>query len=169
MKDKIIALNEIDAFVFDFDGVLTNNIVHIDQYGNELVSCSRSDGIAFDVLRKLGKPSYILSTEKNPVVTARANKLGIKALQGVENKTLALLRLVNEHKYHIGRVLYVGNDINDYAVMKKCGYSACPADSHGVIKEIATVVLESKGGSGVARELLEKIFGINILESLYTG
>jgi 3-deoxy-D-manno-octulosonate 8-phosphate phosphatase (KDO 8-P phosphatase) len=167
VKDKIIALNEIDAFVFDFDGVLTNNIVHIDQYGNELVSCSRSDGIAFDVLRKLGKPSYILSTEKNPVVTARANKLGIKALQGVENKTLALLRLVNEHKYHIGRVLYVGNDINDYHVMQSCGFTACPIDSHEKIKEISGIVLKALGGHGVVRELLEDVFNIDFISVLY--
>jgi len=67
-----ISLNDIDAFVFDFDGVLTNNLVHLDQDGKEWVSCSRADGLAFDVMRKLEKPSYILSTEKNPVVSARA-------------------------------------------------------------------------------------------------
>ncbi len=73
-------IDHIDAFVFDFDGVLTNNFVHIDQSGNEWVSCNRSDGLAFDVLRVLQKPAYILSTEKNLVVTARARKLNIPAI-----------------------------------------------------------------------------------------
>ena len=53
MKDKVITIDDIDLFVFDFDGVLTDNIVHIDNNGNEMVSCSRADGLAFDVLRKL--------------------------------------------------------------------------------------------------------------------
>jgi len=66
--------NDIDAFVFDFDGVLTNNLVHLNQLGEESVSCSRSDGLAFDVLHKLNKPVFILSTEKNPVVSMRAKK-----------------------------------------------------------------------------------------------
>ena len=70
-----ININDIDALVFDFDGVLTNNLVHLDQDGKEYVSCSRGDGLAFDVLRKFNKPAYILSTEKNPVVRARAEKL----------------------------------------------------------------------------------------------
>ena len=66
-----ISLEGIDALIFDFDGVLTNNLVHLDQEGKEWVSCSRADGLAFDVLRKLEKPAYIISTEENPVVTAR--------------------------------------------------------------------------------------------------
>ena len=60
-----ISLDDIDALVFDFDGVLTNNLVHLDQDGREWVSCNRADGLAFDVLNKLQKPAYILSTEKN--------------------------------------------------------------------------------------------------------
>ena len=70
-----ILFDDIDAFIFDFDGVLTNNMVIVDQYGKESVSCSRADGLAFDVLHKLKKSVYILSTEKNPVVTARADKI----------------------------------------------------------------------------------------------
>ena len=78
MKNNKISLSDIEAFVFDFDGVLTNNLVHISQDGQEWVSCSRADGLAFDVLRKLKIPAYILSTEKNLVVTERAIKLKIQ-------------------------------------------------------------------------------------------
>ena len=86
MSVSKISLSDIDLIFFDFDGVLTNNMVHLDENGKEFVSCNRADGIAFDVLRKLKKPAYILSTEKNLVVTARANKLKIPALQGVSDK-----------------------------------------------------------------------------------
>ena len=76
-------IKKIDALVFDFDGVLTDNRVFVDQDGKEWVGCSRADGLAFDVLRRLKKQSYILSTEKNQVVEARANKLKIPVNQGI--------------------------------------------------------------------------------------
>ena len=107
MKNQPISLDEIDVFIFDFDGVLTDNLVHLDQDGKEWVSCSRADGLAFDVLRKLEKPSYILSTENNPVVSARAKKLKIQALQGVKNKADTLLTLSESKGYDLSRILYV--------------------------------------------------------------
>ena len=168
MQNKLITLENIDAFIFDFDGVLTNNLVFVDQDGKELVSCNRSDGLAFDVLRKLKKPSYILSTEKNPIVSARAKKLKIQAIQGVEDKVQELLILAKTNEYNLNRVLYVGNDINDYKVMKLCGYSACPSDSHEKIRSIATFVLQKKGGNGVIRELLEVKLNIDFIKTLYS-
>ena len=168
MQNKLITLENIDAFIFDFDGVLTNNLVFVDQDGKELVSCNRSDGLAFDVLRKLKKPSYILSTEKNPIVSARAKKLKIQAIQGVEDKVQELLILAKTNEYNLNRVLYVGNDINDYKVMKLCGYSACPSDSHEKIRSIATFVLQKKGGNGVIRELLEVKLNIDFIKILYS-
>ena len=159
--------DKIDALVFDFDGVLTDNFVHIDQDGKELVSCSRSDGLAFDVLRKLNIPTYILSTEKNPVVTARANKLKVLALQGIGNKVEELTRLSDKEGFDLNRILYVGNDLNDYRVMQLCGYTACPSDSHDSIKEIATFVLNTEGGKGVVRELLEDVLKLNFIQILY--
>ena len=168
MQNKLITLENIDAFIFDFDGVLTNNLVFVDQDGKELVSCNRSDGLAFDVLRKLKKPSYILSTEKNPIVSARAKKLKIQAIQGVEDKVKELLSLAKTNEYNLNRILYVGNDINDYKAMKLCGYSACPSDSHEKIRSIATFVLQKKGGNGVIRELLEVKLNIDFIKILYS-
>ncbi len=162
-----ININDIDALVFDFDGVLTNNLVHLDQDGKEYVSCSRGDGLAFDVLRKLNKPAYILSTEKNPVVRARAEKLKIKAIQGINNKVDALIELAKTHNFSIEKILYVGNDLNDYRVMQLCGYTACPADSHKKIKELSTITLKSNGGNGIVRELLEDVLSLNFIEIIY--
>ena len=145
MKNKKeILLNNINAFIFDFDGVLTNNLVHLDQNGKESVSCSRADGLAFDVLRKLDKPAFILSTENNPVVTMRAKKLKVSVVQGVADKVEAIKKLVNKNNYNLKNILYVGNDLNDYLVMQLCGYSACPADSHPKIKSISNIILKYK-------------------------
>jgi 3-deoxy-D-manno-octulosonate 8-phosphate phosphatase (KDO 8-P phosphatase) len=160
-------LDDIDALVFDFDGVLTNNLVYITQTGDELVACSRADGLAFDVLRKLGKPTFILSTEKNPVVSMRAKKLKIPVIQGVSDKVEAIKKLANESHYSLRNILYVGNDLNDYLVMQMCGYSACPADSHPKIKHISGICLNTNGGNGVVRELLEEVLNIDFIKILY--
>ena len=162
-----ISLDNIDVFVFDFDGVLTNNLVQIDENGKESVNCSRADGLAFDVLRKLNKSVYILSTEINPVVSARAKKLKIQVLQGIKNKAEAILSLSESKRYDLSRILYVGNDLNDYHVMKICGYSACPIDSHIKIKELSNIVLKSRGGEGVVRELLEEVLDLDFIKILY--
>jgi len=163
----VYEIDNIDAFVFDFDGVLTNNLVHIDQTGAEWVSCNRGDGLAFDLLRKIKKPAYILSTEKNPVVTARANKLRIEAIQGVENKVAAIHELAATKGYDLSKVCYAGNDLNDYRVMQYCGVTVCPSDSHPAIKEFANKALQAKGGCGVVRELLEEVFKLDLITILY--
>jgi 3-deoxy-D-manno-octulosonate 8-phosphate phosphatase (KDO 8-P phosphatase) len=155
-----MSINEIDALVFDFDGVLTDNKVLVHQDGSESVLCNRADGLAFDVLRKLKIPTYILSTETNTVVTQRAKKLKIHVIQGALNKLQTLSKLCN-------KVLFIGNDLNDYQVMKACGYSACPSDSHPKIKQISSHVLSSQGGDGVVRELLEEVFNLDFIKILY--
>lgn len=165
MKKKI-SLKDLDILFFDFDGVLTDNKVYLDQNGSEIVSCSRSDGMAFVLLNKIKKKTYIISTETNKVVVARAKKLKIPFLYGVKNKSQEIKKLSKEKKFNLKRTLYTGNDLNDYEAMKLCGYSACPSDSHKEIRKIATFVLDAKGGSGVVRELLEKIFKVDLLKYL---
>jgi 3-deoxy-D-manno-octulosonate 8-phosphate phosphatase (KDO 8-P phosphatase) len=167
MSYKKLLINDIDSFIFDFDGVLTNNLVYFNQSKEEMVVCNRSDGLAFDVLRKLKKTVYILSTEKNPVVSARAEKLKIPAIQGINNKVEAINMLQNSKKIDLNRALYVGNDINDFCAMKLFRYSACPLDSHHKIKEISSVIIEKRGGEGVVRELVEDVFELDFIKILY--
>jgi len=166
MKRKKIKLEDLDALIFDFDGVLTDNKVHLDQDGNEWVSCNRTDGLAFDVLRKLKKPTYIISTERNKVVAARAKKLKIPVIFGIQNKSEALKKLSKKKIFNLDRTLYVGNDLNDYEALKLCGYSACPSDSHKKIKQVSTFKLDANGGYGVVRVLLEDILKLNFLKVL---
>jgi 3-deoxy-D-manno-octulosonate 8-phosphate phosphatase (KDO 8-P phosphatase) len=161
-----ISIDKIHAFIFDFDGVMTNNLVYIDQDGKETVRCNRADGLAFDVLRKLNKPAFIVSTEKSQVVAMRAKKLRIPVIQGVSDKVKAVQRLAINNSFNLKNILYVGNDLNDYHVMKFCGLSACPSDSHTKIKELSDIMLKTKGGEGVVRELLENIFNINFIKIL---
>ena len=162
-----ISLDLIDAFIFDFDGVLTNNYVLLGENGNESVSCSRADGLAFDVLNRLNIPSFILSTEKNIVVTTRANKLKIPSIQGVPDKVLAIKKLAKNKNYGLKNILYVGNDLNDYLAMRLCGFTVCPADSHPKIKKISDICLNTNGGDGVVRELLEDVLNLDFIKILY--
>jgi YrbI family 3-deoxy-D-manno-octulosonate 8-phosphate phosphatase len=160
-------VNDIDVFIFDFDGVLTNNMVILDQNGKESVACSRSDGLAFDVLRRLKKPVYILSTEKNAVVSERAKKLKISVMQGVEDKIEGVKEIAKKENCSLKSVFYIGNDLNDYRVMSICGFTACPADSHHKIKQISSIILKTNGGCGVIRELLEEVLKVDFIKILY--
>jgi YrbI family 3-deoxy-D-manno-octulosonate 8-phosphate phosphatase len=168
LNNKNLSIDSIDAFIFDFDGVLTNNLVQINQDGIESVSCSRADGLAFDVLNKIGIPAYIMSTEINPVVTARAHKLKVQVIQGVGDKALAVKKLINQKGFDLDNIFYVGNDVNDYNAMKLCGYTACPFDSNISIKKLADYTLSTKGGEGVVRELLENILKLDFIQILYS-
>jgi len=98
-------IDKLDALVFDFDGVLTNNQVYVNENGKESVVCSRADGLAFDVLRKLSMPAYIVSTEKNLVVSARAKKIKIPVLQGVGDKVKVIQDLSIKDKFDLKKNL----------------------------------------------------------------
>ena len=96
MTIKEIKIQKIKAIFFDFDGVLTNNFVYLDESGKESVRCSRSDGLAFDALRKLKIPTYILSTEMNKIVSSRAKKLKSPVFQGLGNKSNTLKMIIKK-------------------------------------------------------------------------
>jgi|APSaa5957512535_1039671.scaffolds.fasta_scaffold88580_2 3-deoxy-D-manno-octulosonate 8-phosphate phosphatase (KDO 8-P phosphatase) len=161
-------LSKIKLIVLDFDGVLTNNKVLLNEHGEEFVSCSRGDGIAFDALRKLQIKTIILSTEKNKVVSSRANKLQIDAIQGVTNKKEMLVELIKEDQLSKNEVVFIGNDINDINAMLLCKFTFCPSDSHKLVKKMAKIVLEAKGGDEIMREVLEGHFKIDLYKLLYT-
>lgn len=148
---------KIKLLVYDFDGVMTDNKVYLDQMGNEMVQVNRADGLGVSEIRELGIQQMILSTETNPVVAMRANKIGLYCLQGVDNKARELTTYCRNHQIDLIEVAYVGNDINDMEVMKLVGTTFCPADAHTSIKNITQYVLESNGGGGVSREIFEQL------------
>jgi 3-deoxy-D-manno-octulosonate 8-phosphate phosphatase (KDO 8-P phosphatase) len=160
-KSKNKKLKLPSLLVFDFDGVLTNNKVIVRQDGTESVICCRSDGLGMEMARKSGLRMLILSKEINPVVSARGKKLKVEVIQAIDDKPKALMAYCKKHKIKLSDVLYVGNDLNDAAVMKIVGQSACPKDSHPLIKKIATLILNNDGGNGAVRELIEDRLGIN--------
>jgi 3-deoxy-D-manno-octulosonate 8-phosphate phosphatase (KDO 8-P phosphatase) len=149
----------VDLLAFDFDGVLTDNRVWVLESGIEAVLCNRSDGLAFDMMRSRGMPAVIVSTEHNNVVSKRAEKLRVPVLQGVAQKHQALEAYCNSINIKLAKVAFVGNDLNDLTVMRAVGFSIAVADAHPSVKAIANFVLSSRGGDGVAREVVEHLLG----------
>ena len=147
----------LDLIIYDFDGVMTDNKVYVDQNGNEMVQVNRADGLSIAKIKKLGIKQIIISTEKNPVVSARARKLGIPCLQGIDSKKDALMDYCKKNDIDLKQVAYIGNDINDKEAMEITGITFCPADSHKNIKTISNHVLNTNGGNGVVRELYDFI------------
>tara|TARA_B110000438_G_C15538388_1_gene531611 strand:+ start:219 stop:683 length:465 start_codon:yes stop_codon:yes gene_type:complete len=148
-------MKSISLIIYDFDGIMTDNKVYVDQNGNETVQVNRADGLGVAEIKKLGLQQIIVSTEMNPVVSVRAKKLNLPYLQGVQNKSFAISEFCKQKKISMNNVAYVGNDINDYEAMKIVGTTFCSADAHQKIKQISHHVLMSKGGEGVVREILD--------------
>jgi len=147
----------VEAVVTDFDGVHTDDRVQVDQNGVESVTVNRRDGLGVRLLRESGVPVLILSTEKNPVVGARAAKLGVEVLQGIDDKATALAAWAAQAGIPLERIAYLGNDVNDLGALGAVGWPFAVSDAHPRALAASRRVLASPGGAGAVRELAELI------------
>lgn len=154
---SVHGLAVVEAVVTDFDGVHTDDRVQVDQNGVESVTVNRRDGLGVRLLRESGVPVLILSTEKNPVVGARAAKLGVEVLQGIDDKATALAAWAAQTGIPLERVAYLGNDVNDLGALGVVGWPFAVADAHPQAIAASRRVLASPGGAGAVRELAELI------------
>ena len=148
-----IKWQNIKLIVSDFDGVMTDNRVWIDEDGKESVCVSRADGQAIHILKSIGIDLIIMSTEVNEVVKKRAEKLKVECVQSVINKKECLKQYCNEKNISLKAVAYIGNDINDFEAMQIAGLKIVPQDYYDEVKNIADFVTEAEGGHGVIREI----------------
>jgi YrbI family 3-deoxy-D-manno-octulosonate 8-phosphate phosphatase len=153
LRKRTIDAKQIQLIVYDFDGVMTDNRVIVLQDGTEAVSVNRSDGLGIERIRALGIAQLILTTETNPVVKARAQKLGLEVIASCRDKKEALERYCQQNRYDLRNVVFVGNDINDLGAMKTVGFAVAPGDAHPSIARIVQLVTRANGGGGVVREL----------------
>ncbi|KOV91713.1 transferase [Streptomyces sp. NRRL B-1140] len=153
------AADDIDAVVLDFDGTQTDDRVLVDSDGREFVSVHRGDGLGIAALRRSGLKMLILSTEQNPVVAARARKLKLPVLHGIDRKDLALKQWCEEQGIAPERVLYVGNDVNDLPCFALVGWPVAVASAHDVVRGAARAVTTVPGGDGAIREIASWILG----------
>jgi YrbI family 3-deoxy-D-manno-octulosonate 8-phosphate phosphatase len=148
---------QVSLVIFDFDGVMTDDRVWVDQDGRESVAANRRDGLGIAMLRKAGIPMVVLSTEPNPVVNARCRKLELPFLQGLSDKPAALRRLLEERKLDPSHVVYLGNDVNDLPCFPLVGCAVVVSDAHPDVISQADIVLTQRGGHGAVRELCDTI------------
>ena len=151
--DEII--RRIRLVAFDFDGVFTNNMVFVFEDGREAVQCFRSDGIGLHKLKKLGIETVIISTEANPVVSARAHKLKIRCIQDCHDKRAALEDIAHDQGIGLAEVAFVGNDVNDLPCLECVALPIVVQDAHQDVVSTARYQTKNPGGHGAVREVCD--------------
>jgi N-acylneuraminate cytidylyltransferase len=153
MPDKIALI------ICDFDGVITDNRVWVNQDGEESVAAYRSDSIRIRELRAIGIDVMILSSEPNRVVEMRAQKMGVDVIHGVglQEKGHVMRDVLDQKKIRAENVIYIGNDLNDLPCFEVAGWSVAVADAFPDVLRAADYVLSKNGGHGALRELCDLI------------
>ena len=148
-------IRRIRLVAFDFDGVFTDNMVYVFEDGSEAVRCTRSDGIGLQKLKRAGIETVIISTETNPVVSARARKLNIRCVQNCQDKRAVLQEIASELKIALDQVAFVGNDINDQACLECVALPIVVQDGHRDVLATARYQTKRPGGHGAVREICD--------------
>ncbi len=149
--------SSLKLFILDFDGVLTNNQVLIDQHGKEAVLCHRADVEGIAAVVGSGVEVRVLSTERNPVVAAQCERMNVPYDQACDDKLSALKRLAEERGILSHQVAFMGNDVNDLQGLQWVGIPLAVADAVSVVKETAGYVTLKKGGEGAVHEICDLI------------
>jgi len=150
-------LSSIKLLALDFDGVLTDNRVLITEDGKEAVLCDRADGLGLNLVKQAGVEVIVLSKEKNPVVAARCQKLGIECIHGCDDKLAALQKWSVTRGLRSDQIGYVGNDLNDLECLSWVGLPVAVADAVPEAKAAARWVTTQPGGHGAVREVCEAV------------
>ena len=151
-------LASVELVIFDFDGVFTDNSVYVTQDGVESVRCWRSDGLGLSRLRSINVKTFIISTETNSVVAARAKKLNVPCKQGIEDKAASILETCRELCVTPEKTMFVGNDINDILGFQSIGIPVAVFDAYPEVHPHVVFKTKTPGGLGAVREICDLIF-----------
>lgn len=152
---------QITTFMFDVDGVLTNGIVHISSTGELTRAMNTKDGYALKTAIDLGYRICIISGGANEGVRSRLAGLGIKDIYlGAHKKMVQFNEYIKENNIKPEEILYMGDDIPDYPVMKEVGLPCCPQDAVAEIQEASLYVSHYKGGFGCVRDVIEQVLKV---------
>lgn len=151
-------LAAVELVFFDFDGVFTDNTVYVTQDGVESVRCCRSDGLGLSRLLSINVKVFIISTETNQVVTARARKLNLPCKQGINDKRASVLETCEELCICPEKTMFVGNDINDISAFQSVGVPVAVSDAYPEVYPHIIFKTKTPGGMGAVREICDLIF-----------
>jgi len=151
-------LTEIRLVVFDFDGVFSDNRVWTNDRGEESVACFRGDSAGLRRLDEVGVEYFILTSETNDAVPARARKIRVDCIRGIEDKLPVLRGEVERRRVSLAETAYLGNDVNDAECLAAVGLPVVPSDAWAEVMPLAKIVLTRAGGGGCVRELCDAIW-----------
>jgi 3-deoxy-D-manno-octulosonate 8-phosphate phosphatase (KDO 8-P phosphatase) len=154
-------MNDITTFIFDVDGVLTDGSVFVSNEGEMLRTMNIRDGYALKAAVESGYNVCIISGGSNEGVRLRLRNLGITDIHlGTPDKVETFKEYTAVYGINHEQVLYMGDDIPDYHVMKLVGLSACPQDASPEIKTISNYISHIKGGKGAVRDVIEQVMKV---------
>jgi 3-deoxy-D-manno-octulosonate 8-phosphate phosphatase (KDO 8-P phosphatase) len=154
-------LKNITTLIFDYDGVLSDGTVMILGNGEHIRSGHVKDGYAIHHAMKKNMRIAIISGGYSESMEVRCRSLGIQdTFLGVSDKTKTFNQYLHDHNLSAGEVLYMGDDIPDYPVMKMCGLAVCPSDAAEEIKAISAYISPFNGGKGCVRDIIEQVLKV---------
>ena len=151
-------LQKIRAIIFDVDGVLSSETVSMDAMGEPLRTVNIKDGYAIQLAVKKGIKIVIITGGNTDSIRHRYERLGVEDIfMGCAVKILTYNDFLERHQLSDEQIIFMGDDIPDYEIMKRVGCPCCPADACGEIKAISTYISRFKGGQGCARDVIEQV------------
>ena len=162
MKSSILEkCKNIRIVMTDVDGVLTDGGMYYTEKGDVMKKFHVRDGMGVTLMKKYDIPTVIVTKEKTPMVKQWAKRMKIEKLyDGITKKENILENICIKFNVNSNAVAYIGDDVNDIALLKKVGFSICPNDAIEDVKKICNYICKSKGGEGTLRELADMIISV---------
>ena len=153
---------QVKAFVFDVDGVLTDGTLYVFDNGEQVRRMSIKDGFALQLAIKKGYRIMVVSGASSQAVITRLNRLGIEdVFMKITHKKEKVEEILNGYQLSWSDVLFMGDDIPDYSAMKAAWLACAPADAATEIKQVAHYISPHTGGNGCVREMIEKVLKLH--------
>lgn len=161
MSNYKALLTQVDTFIFDYDGVMTDGKLMLQHDGQPLRTANVKDGYALQLAIRLGYNVVIISGGISKSVENRFEALRVKdVFLGISNKFEVFEKYVKDKNIKPENIVYMGDDIPDYRVMKKVGVPVCPADAVEEIKDISIYISDKTGGHGCVRDIIEQVMKV---------
>jgi len=158
----------IELIVLDVDGTLTDGKIYYTDHGDEIKGFNIKDGLMIKSWNMLGKKSVIITGRTSNIVEKRAKELDITIVkQGIKDKKAELDKILKELKLTYSNVAFIGDDMNDYTLLKRIKYSFCPFDANTIIQDLVKYRLHKNGGEGCVAEMIEILLKKEKLEDKF--
>jgi len=161
MSNYKALLTKVNTFIFDYDGVMTDGKLMLQQDGQPLRTANVKDGYALQLAVRLGFRVVIISGGISKSVENRFESLKVKdVFLGVSNKFKVFEKFVKDNELNPENIVYMGDDIPDFKVMKRVGVPVCPSDAVEEIKDISIYISDKTGGHGCVRDIIEQVLKV---------